>query len=99
MAYLQTIYAAAKACVRIGNDPTETFSSSIGVKPCKPSDFGLYLDGLQELLENAAYSINCACLACIPLAILVTCQCHACVARAVIGANRDLLVSAACLRP
>ena len=68
------MYAADKACVLMGAGPTETFPCSIGVKqgcPASPLLFGLYLDELEDLLENAADRIDCPCLACHLLAILL----------------------------
>ena len=68
------MYAADKACVLTREGPTDTFACSIGVKqgcPASPLLFGLYLDELEELLENAADRIDCPNLASTLLAILL----------------------------
>ena len=71
---LQTMYAADQACVLTSSGPTAAFPCSIGVKqgcPASPLLFGLYLDELEELLDNAAASTDCPSLASIILAILL----------------------------
>ena len=53
---LQTMYAADKACVLTNQGPTNLFDCSIGVKqgcPASPLLFGLYLDELEQILEQA----------------------------------------------
>ena len=71
---LQTMYAADKACVLTRDGPTALFDCSIGVKqgcPASPLLFGLYLDELEKLLEDAQSDIDCPRIASILLAILL----------------------------
>ena len=71
---LKTMYAADKACVLTHDGPTNLFDCSIGVKqgcPASPLLFGLYLDELEKLLEDAFDDLDCPCVANILLAILL----------------------------
>ena len=71
---LQTMYAADRACVLTKDGPTDLFDCSIGVKqgcPASPLLFGLYLDELEKLLEDAYNDIDCPRIADILLAILL----------------------------
>lgn len=73
LASLQTMYAADKACVLTPDGPTDLFECSIGVKqgcPASPLLFGLYLDELERMLENAP-GIDAPSFADILLAILL----------------------------
>ena len=70
---LQSMYAADKACVLTHQGPTDLFECNIGVKqgcPASPLLFGLYLDELERLLENAS-DIDAPRIADILLAILL----------------------------
>ena len=69
---LKTMYAADTACVLTRDGPTDLFECSIGVKqgcPASPLLFGLYLDKLEKLLEDAFEDIDCPRVADILLAI------------------------------
>ena len=71
---LQSMYAADKAYVLTSEGSTAAFPCGIGVKqgcPASPLLFGLYLDELEELLEDAADSIDCPCLASLILTIML----------------------------
>ena len=70
---LQSMYAADKACVLTHQGPTDLFDCNIGVKqgcPASPLLFGLYLDELERLLDNAS-DIDAPHIADILLAILL----------------------------
>ena len=70
---LQSMYAADKACVLTHQGPTDLFDCNIGVKqgcPASPLLFGLYLDELERLLDNAS-DIDAPRIADILLAILL----------------------------
>lgn len=71
---LKSMYAADKACVLTPDGPTEMFDCSIGVKqgcPASPLLFSLYLDELEQLLENAHAEIDCPRLQSLLVAILL----------------------------
>ena len=74
LASLKSMYAADKACVLTGDGPTDLFECGIGVKqgcPASPLLFSLYLDELEQKLEESAADIDCPEIAGILLAILL----------------------------
>ena len=73
LTFLQSMYAANKACVLTRDGSTGLFDCSIGVKqgcPASPLLFSLYLDDFEALLE-VSEEIDCPRIAEILLAILL----------------------------